>query len=72
MVVRCTERLLLQLLPGATATTTEPSTIRVTTPTGGVLRRTMQQTHGTANSTTITTMQTETTTIRSQAFLFVV
>ncbi len=47
MVVQQIERLLLQLFPVATVTIMEHSTILETTVTGGVLRRTMQQTHGT-------------------------
>jgi hypothetical protein len=47
MVVQQIEWLLLQPFRVATVTIMEHSTILETTVTGGVLRRTMQQTHGT-------------------------
>ena len=47
MVIQQIERLLLQPFRVATVTTMEHSTTLETTVTGGVLRRTMQQTHGT-------------------------
>jgi len=47
MPVQQIERLLLQPFRVATVTTMEHSTTLETTVTGGVLRRTMQQTHGT-------------------------
>ena len=47
MVIQQIERLLLQPFRVATVTTMVISTTLETTVTGGVLRRTMQQTHGT-------------------------
>ena len=47
MPVQQIKRLLLQPFRVATVTTMEHSTTLVTTVTGGVLRRTMQQMHGT-------------------------
>ena len=47
MVIQQIERLLLQPFRVATVTTMVISTTLETTLTGGVLRRTMQQTHGT-------------------------
>jgi hypothetical protein len=47
MLVRQIKRLLMQLFRVVTVTIMEHSTILETTVTGGVLRRTMQQMHGT-------------------------
>lgn len=74
MAVRQTEWLLC-LLPFrvATATTTMArSTMRATTATGGVVRRTIVPTHGTATSTTIIQKSTATTTISRTALVSVV
>ena len=61
----------LQPFREVTVTSVGHSTKLATTATGGVLPRTIQHSPGTGPCTTVSAMQTDTTSIRQAGFLFV-